>query len=274
MLEPNRIQMDVQPQTIQKLGNGTYYYNYDIKEIEVISDSELEEQKKTLYSFIQVFLAGQPDYKKCIQAVIRQYLSSEDELSLINKYNKYLIGLSEDSDTYNDYLEYVNLVSEIQTKVKLDFKIESESAINSELVPSLRDITNLTKILIKTTSLTDQEALQCKSLYPSWNAYIGKSLNENDKITYKGHLYKVRQTISQVLENQPPSIDTAALYEEIVEDHAGTKEDPIPYNNNMELKLGKYYSQYEVVYLCSRDTGQAVYNDLKDLIGIYVVIAD
>lgn len=91
--------------------------------------------------------------------MIRQYLSSEDELSLINKYNKYLIGLSEDSDTYNDYLEYVNLVSEIQTKVKLDFKIESESAINSELVPSLRDITNLTKILIKTTSLTDQEAL-------------------------------------------------------------------------------------------------------------------
>lgn len=91
--------------------------------------------------------------------MIRQYLSSEDELSLINKCNKYLIGLSEDSDTYNDYLEYVNLVSEIQTKVKLDFKIESESAINSELVPSLRDITNLTKILIKTTSLTDQEAL-------------------------------------------------------------------------------------------------------------------
>jgi hypothetical protein len=87
--------------------------------------------------------------------VIRQYLSSEDELSLINKYNKYLIGLSEDSDAYNDYLEYVNLVSEIQTKVKLDFKIESESTINSELVPSLRDITNLTKILIKTTSLTD-----------------------------------------------------------------------------------------------------------------------
>lgn len=35
MLEPNRIQMDVYPQTIQKLGNGTYYYNYDIKEISV-----------------------------------------------------------------------------------------------------------------------------------------------------------------------------------------------------------------------------------------------
>lgn len=270
MLEPNRIQMDVQPQTIQKLGNGTYYYNYDIKEIEVISDSELEEQKKTLYSFIQVLLAGQPDYKKCIQAVIRQYLSSEDELSLINKYNKYLIGLSEDLDTYNDYLEYVNLVSEIQTKVKLDFKIESQSVINSELVPSLRDIINLTKILIKTTSLTDQEALQCKSLYPSWNSYIGKSLNAGEKITYKGRLYKVRQTISQVLENQPPSVDTAALYEEIVEDHAGTLEDPIPYNNNMELFKEKYYIQNDIIYLCTRDTGQPVYHNLADLVNLYV----
>lgn len=262
--------MDVQPQTIQKLGNGTYYYNYDIKEIEVISDSELEEQKKTLYSFIQVLLEGQPDYKKCIQAVIRQYLSSEDELSLINKYNKYLIGLSKDSDTYNDYLDYVNLVSEIQTKVKLDFKIEFQSVNNSELVPSLRDITNLTKILIKTTSLTDQEALQCKSLYPSWNSYIGKSLNTDEKITYKGHLYKVRQTIDQVLKNQPPSTDTSALYEEIVESHAGTLEDPIPYNNNMTLEKGKYYSQNNKVYICIRDTEIAVYQNLSDLVNLYV----
>lgn len=31
MLEPRRIEMDVQPDLIEKLGNGTYYYNYDIK---------------------------------------------------------------------------------------------------------------------------------------------------------------------------------------------------------------------------------------------------
>lgn len=265
--------MDVYPQTIQKLGNGTYYYNYDIKEIEVISDesTELEEKIETQYSFIQVLLRGQPDYRKCIQAVIRQYLSAEDELSLMNKCNKYLIGLSEDSDTYNSYLEYVNLVSEIQSKVKADFNIESQSKVKAELVPSLRDIANLTKILIKTTSLSDQEALQCKSLYPSWNSYIGKPLSQGDKVTYKGHLYKVRQAISQVLENQYPSTDSASLYEEIVEDHAGTLEDPIPYNNNMSLEKDKYYIQNEIKYLCTRSTGQAVYNNLSDLVGIYVV---
>lgn len=73
-----------------------------------------------------------------------------------------------------------------------------------------------------------------------------------------------------VLENQPPSIDTAALYEEISESHAGTMEDPIPYNNNMELVEGKYYSQDGVTYLCTHSTGQAVYNPLSELVGIYV----
>lgn len=272
MLEPNRIQRDVYPQTIQKLGNGTYYYNYDIKEIEVISDesTELEKKIETQYNFIQVYLVGQPDYKKCIQAVIRSYLSTEDELSLINKYNKHLMGLIEDSDAYNNYLEYVNLVSKIQTKVKEDFGIKSQPKTNEELIPSLRDITNLTKILIKTATLSDQEALQCKSLYPSWDSYVGKSLNQGDKITYGKHLYKVRQAINPVLDNQPPSTYTASLYEEIVEDHAGTLEDPIPYNTNQELFEGKYYSQNGVTYKCIRNSGQPLYNNLSDLVGNYV----
>lgn len=78
-----------------------------------------------------------------------------------------------------------------------------------------------------------------------------------------------------VLENQPPSIDTAALYEEINEEHAGTLEDPILYNNNTDLEEGKYYSQGGVTYLCTRSTGQAVYNNLSELVGIYVeVVSD
>lgn len=79
-----------------------------------------------------------------------------------------------------------------------------------------------------------------------------------------------------VLENQPPSIDTAALYEEINESHAGTLEDPIPYNNNnMALEEGKYYSQGGVTYLCTNSTGQAVYNNLSQLVGICVeVVSD
>lgn len=62
-------------------------------------------------------------------------------------------------------------------------------------------------------------------------------------------------------------------YEEINEKNAGTLEDPIPYNNNMELFEGLYYIQNEVIYKCTRNTGTAVFHDLKDLVGIYIEIA-
>lgn len=122
-------------------------------------------------------------------------------------------------------------------------------------------------------SLTDNEALKVKSMYPYWNEFIGKSLTTGMKVQYNDGLYRIRQNIATVLENQPPSIDTAALYEEINETASGTIDDPIPYNNNMELFEGKYYSQEGVTYKCTRSTGQAVYANLSELVGIYVEVA-
>lgn len=123
---------------------------------------------------------------------------------------------------------------------------------------------------INNMELTDEQALQFKDLYPQWAMFIGQRLRVGFKVQYQGKLYKVKQEIETVLENQQPSVDTAALYEEINETNAGTKEDPIPYNNNMELVEGKYYSQNGVTYLCTRNTGQAVYQSLSELVGIYV----
>lgn len=127
---------------------------------------------------------------------------------------------------------------------------------------------------INTMNLTDEQALQFKNLYPAWENFISQKLEKDYKMLYQDRLYKVKQTIENVLENQPPSVDTAALYEEINETNAGTKEDPIPYNNNMELFEGKYYSQNGITYKCTRNTGQAVYQDLSGLVGIYVEVAN
>ena len=105
---------------------------------------------------------------------------------------------------------------------------------------------------INKMELTDEQSLQFKDLYPEWTTFINQKLDAGFKVLYEDKLYKVKQTIEKVLENQPPSIDTAALYEEINETNAGTLEDPIPYNNNMELFEGKYYSQNGVTYKCTR----------------------
>lgn len=275
MLEPRRVSMNAQPEKIQQLGNGTYYYNYDIQSKQVqVNDIETEElHEETRWDYIQVHLRGVPDYKKCIEAIIRAYITLEEELAIINKYNSYQLGVIQDSSATSEYYEYVSLVATIKTNVKKDFQIE-ELESDEELLPTMADITNLLRILITTTSLTDTQALTCKSLYPTWKSCIGSSLKAGDKVTHKGLLYKVKQTVNPVLENQAPEKETASLYEEINETHEGTKEDPIPYNGNMQLILGKYYSQDEVTYLCSRDSGQAVYNPLKDLVGIYVIVAE
>ena len=132
---------------------------------------------------------------------------------------------------------------------------------------------NLFAMTINTMPLTDQQALSVKSLYPKWETFINQKLEKDYKVLYQDKLYKVKQEISKVLENQPPSVDTAALYEEINEVNAGTLEDPIPYNNNMELEEGKYYSQNGVTYKCTRNTEQAVYHDLSALVGTYVEVA-
>ena len=123
--------------------------------------------------------------------------------------------------------------------------------------------------------MSDTQALNCITVFPKWESFIGKTLtklNEEGKenrIEYQGSLWKVRQDISVVLENQPPGIETAALYERIDVEHAGTLEDPIPYDQTMTVYNGKYYIENEVIYKCVRDSGQPLYATCASLVGNY-----
>lgn len=125
MLEPKRVEMNVQPNSIEKLGNGTYYYNYDITSKEVdVTDPETEEvTQETRWTYIQVHLHGQPDHKECIRAIIRQYVDQDKEFDLINSSNSIALGLSDNQTDRQKYLDYLTLVGEIKTKVRADFNV-------------------------------------------------------------------------------------------------------------------------------------------------------
>lgn len=125
MLEPKRVEMNVQPNSIEKLGNGTYYYNYDITSKEVdVTDPETEEvTQETRWTYIQVHLHGQPDHKECIKAIIRQYVDQDEEFDLINSSNSIALGLSDNQTDRQKYLNYLTLVGEIKTKVRADFNV-------------------------------------------------------------------------------------------------------------------------------------------------------
>lgn len=119
----------------------------------------------------------------------------------------------------------------------------------------------------------DVEAISIKSLYPKWETVIGKQVKQGYKFIYEEDLYKVIATGGLVIqEHYIPGQGTESLYARIDETHAGTPEDPIPYNGNMELFNGKYYIQNDIIYKCIRDSGQPLYHNLADLVGTYVEV--
>ena len=116
--------------------------------------------------------------------------------------------------------------------------------------------------------LDDAEAVTVKTLYPAWEPDTAYKTGE--RLLYADVLYKVLQDHTSQADWLPS--DTAALYTAIDETHAGTAEDPIPYGGNMALENGLYYVQDGIVYLCTRDTGNPVYNPLSELVGLFVEI--
>ena len=118
---------------------------------------------------------------------------------------------------------------------------------------------------------SDLDALAVKDIYPAWDSLIGQTVNVDFKLTYDGKLYKVIQAHT-VQSDWVPGVGTESLYAVIDEGHAGTEDDPIPYDGNMELFEGLYYIQNGVTYRCTRNSEQPVYHALSDLVGLYVEV--
>lgn len=128
MLIPNRIRTGTKPSIIEDLNSGYWYYNYDIQETqeyvvkEVIDDAEKTNsiELKTIYNYIQIKMLGKPDYKRCVELIIREYITQSQEFDLINSANKALIQGITDSQDILKYKEYLDLVEIIKSKVSKD----------------------------------------------------------------------------------------------------------------------------------------------------------
>lgn len=115
--------------------------------------------------------------------------------------------------------------------------------------------------------MTDSEAYYVPELFPMWKT--DTAYQTGNRVQYEGKLYKCLQGHTSQSDWTPNT--AVSLWVEVAEPGQGdTPDNPIPYNNNMELVEGKYYSQNGVVYICFRSTGVAVYNNLADLVGLYV----
>ena len=119
---------------------------------------------------------------------------------------------------------------------------------------------------INTLTVDDNTALRMLAFYPEWAS--DTDYTAGYKVQRSGRLWRCLQAHTSQAGWEPEN--AASLWTEICETHAGTLEDPIPYNGNMALESGKYYMQDGKIYRCTRDTVNPVYNALSELVGLYV----
>lgn len=150
----------------------------------------------------------------------------------------------------------------------------------SETMPKFSDLERLKRDIamvnenINSLGLSNNEALSVKEFYPVWNEN-SLSINKGDKYQHNGKLYEADQAHTIEANFAPDRM--SSLWHVVVEDHDGTLEDPIPYNEELNslwqgmiLEEGKYYTQSGTVYKCTRDSGIKLTQNLADLVGHYV----
>lgn len=118
--------------------------------------------------------------------------------------------------------------------------------------------------------LSDEDALAGAELCPAWAYPVEYAADK--RVRFDGKLYKCRQAHTSQADWTPDA--APSLWSEVERPGDGTRDRPIRYNINMELTEGLYYTQLGVLYLCTRSTGVPVYNDLADLVGLYVEAAE
>ena len=174
-----------------------------------------------------------------------------------DSYFKRCIKLSDDADT--DFEEVDARPAQEETE-QVSFEEQAKIILKAQT----RSI----------TTFSNNDALKVKDLFDDWIDYTADdadNLKKGQIVKTTDGLWRVRQE-HKAQKHYPPSIHTASLYERIVKDHSGTAEDPIPYAPPMEIFNGKYYTQDGVLYLCTRDSGQALTHNLSELVGLYVEV--
>lgn len=148
---------------------------------------------------------------------------------------------------------------------------EPEPVDYTKYEPYTEEVVDKIKQLLQkqVSQQTDEEALENIALFPTWQSKIGTQVNQGERLYYDDKLFKVLQTHTPQDEWRPDT--TASLYVQVVADDAGTIDNPIAFELNMELVDGKYYTEDGVKYLCVRSLAQSVWH-LADLVGNYVEI--
>lgn len=123
---------------------------------------------------------------------------------------------------------------------------------------------------INEVPMTVQESLELSAFFPKWEA--GKEMPLAYKVSYEDSLFEVIQEHTSQADWTPNV--SPSLYKVVQVEAAGSIDDPITWDQGMELFNGLYYTDNQVKYLCNRDSGMGMVYDLANLVGLYVEVVE
>ena len=147
-----------------------------------------------------------------------------------------------------------------KNKIKASRSEMSSNEVLELLIPNV----------INTITVDNNTAIRMKRYYPEWK--VGMTLIPGNKVRYKDDLFVVNENQGHTAQlGWEPDVATS-LFTRVDEDHEGTMDDPIVYKTGMILYNGKYYfvESTDKLYLCNRDSINPLYNELVDLVDLYV----
>lgn len=218
----------------------------------------------------------------CITVAVNDFTDYEDLTQKLTRENLKNIKFQTDdliTGTYTNMAltEPNYAVTQMNGYLEINFGLEEvldEFAMNEEMILAI-------------TYLTDAQALTVKNLYADWEedamGYSYSLDNPQDmRRKYNGRLWKLKKAHKKQLDWYPGAEPT--LWMEIVEEHAGTKEDPIPVPDSVtvsgfEYEYGKYYLENEKIYLAKREGKKDGEKEIlhyapSALIGQYFVVVE
>lgn len=127
-------------------------------------------------------------------------------------------------------------------------------------------------------SLDDSDALNAVYLFPIWQADHTYTRKNDEEIRVRdpedGLLYKLDPDIKEHRSQSdwPPRLVPAIWQKVETPGQGDTPDNPIPWTWGLKIFTGKYYSQFDVVYVGVRDSGVGIWADLSTQVGNYVEV--
>ena len=118
-------------------------------------------------------------------------------------------------------------------------------------------------------SLDDSDALEAVELFPMWQTDTDYAVG--DRCRDGNELFKCQQAHHSQADWRPSV--APALWQKVEEPGQGdTPDNPIPWAWGLKIHTGKYYSQFDVIYVGIRDSGVGIWADLSALVHDYVEV--